>query len=174
MVGFPGGSDSKESACNAGDPGFDPWVGRWQPTPVFLPGESCGQRSLEGYSPWGLKGSDTTEQLTHLHSLKAGSCLWGGRRTQPRSFLLTCPHLGGRLMVTSPEEADRKLWVRGGHCLEVSRAPQELPASRVERAGTSLARPRPWTLSLLPLPSPAPTFLSSPWERLRVPSTCVW
>jgi len=36
----------------------------WQPTPVFLPGEFHGQRSLEGYSPWGHKKSDTTEWLT--------------------------------------------------------------------------------------------------------------
>ena len=35
-----------------------------QPTPVFLPGEFHGQRSLEGYSPWGHKDLDTTEQLT--------------------------------------------------------------------------------------------------------------
>ena len=57
----------KKSACNAGDPGFDLWVGKipwsrkWQPTPVFSPGESHGQRSLEGYSPWGRKESDMTE-----------------------------------------------------------------------------------------------------------------
>ena len=49
---------------------FNPWVGKipWRreklPTPVFLPGESHGQRSLAGYSPWGLKESDTTEPLT--------------------------------------------------------------------------------------------------------------
>ena len=36
----------------------------WLLTPVFLPGESHGQRSLAGYSPWGHKESDTTEQLT--------------------------------------------------------------------------------------------------------------
>ena len=41
--------------------GFDPWVGKiswgreWQSTPVFLPGESYGQRSLVGYSPWARK-----------------------------------------------------------------------------------------------------------------------
>ena len=52
--GFPGGSDSKESACTAGDPGSIPGLGRapgegnGYPTPVFLPGESHGQRS---YSP---------------------------------------------------------------------------------------------------------------------------
>ena len=33
----------------------------WQPTPVFLPGESRGQRSLVGYSPWGRRESDLTE-----------------------------------------------------------------------------------------------------------------
>ena len=38
-----------------------PWRRAWQPTPVFSPGESHGQRSLEGFSPWSLKESDTTE-----------------------------------------------------------------------------------------------------------------
>ena len=41
------------------------WRKKWQPTPVFLPGESHGQRSLAGYSPRGCKESDTTERLTH-------------------------------------------------------------------------------------------------------------
>ena len=55
-------------------PGFDPWVGnipwrrKWQPTPVFLPGESQGQRSLVGYIPWGCKESATTKKL-HFHFL---------------------------------------------------------------------------------------------------------
>ena len=59
IMGFPGGSDGKESTCNAGDPGLIHGSGRpsqrrkWQPTPVLLPGISHGQRSLEGYSPWG-------------------------------------------------------------------------------------------------------------------------
>ena len=56
----------KESACNAGDLGSvpgqeDPLEKEWQPTPVFLPGESHGQRRLVGYSPWGHKESDKTE-----------------------------------------------------------------------------------------------------------------
>ena len=42
----------------------DPLEEAWQPTPVFLPGESPGQRSLAGYSPRGHKESDTTEQLS--------------------------------------------------------------------------------------------------------------
>ena len=47
----------------------DPWRREWQPTPVFLPGESHGQRSLAGYSPWGRRESDRTEQLTLSLSL---------------------------------------------------------------------------------------------------------
>ena len=43
-----------------------PWRRKWQPTPEFFPGESHGQRSLEGYSSWGHKESDTTEGLTHM------------------------------------------------------------------------------------------------------------
>ena len=52
--GVPGGSDGKESTCNVGHPGSIPGLGRFpgegtgNPTPVFLPGESLGQRSLMG------------------------------------------------------------------------------------------------------------------------------
>ena len=57
-----------------GRPGFSPWVGKiprrraWQPTPVFLPGKFHGQRSLEGYSPRGLKrvGHDWATKHTYL------------------------------------------------------------------------------------------------------------
>ena len=61
VLGFSGGSGGEESACNAGDPGLIPGLGRfpeegkWQHTPVFLPGKSHGQRSLVDYSPWGHK-----------------------------------------------------------------------------------------------------------------------
>ena len=44
-------------------------------TPVFFPGKSHRQRSLAGYSPWGHKESDTTEQLTHAHLLIANTSL---------------------------------------------------------------------------------------------------
>ena len=56
-------------------PGFDPWVGKvpwrrkWKATPVFLPAEFHGQRSLVGYSQWGYKKSDRTEQVTHKETL---------------------------------------------------------------------------------------------------------
>ena len=42
----------------------DAWRREWQATPIFLPGESHGQRSLAGYNPQGCKESDVTEQLT--------------------------------------------------------------------------------------------------------------
>ena len=41
------------------------WRREWQPTPVFLPGESHGQRSLAGHGPWGGRESDTTEVTEH-------------------------------------------------------------------------------------------------------------
>ena len=61
FMGFPHSSVGKESTCDTGDPGSIPGLGRspgegnGNPLPVFLPGESHGQRSLAGYSPWGHK-----------------------------------------------------------------------------------------------------------------------
>ena len=73
LRGFPGGfTTSKEPACQCRGRkrwGFDPWVGKiswrkaWQPTPLFLPREPDGQRSLADCSPWGHKESDMTEWL---------------------------------------------------------------------------------------------------------------
>ena len=73
-MGFPDGSDGKESTCNARDPGLIPGLGR-------SPGEgnvnpllssslenSMDRGSLAGYSPWGCKDLDTTERLTHRGS----------------------------------------------------------------------------------------------------------
>ena len=48
---------------------------KWQPTLVFLPGEFHGQRSLAGYSPWGCKESDTTEQLTYTQRVALQCCV---------------------------------------------------------------------------------------------------
>ena len=53
---------------------FDSWVGEipwrraWLPTPIFLPGQSHGQRNLAGYSSWGCKELDTAEWLTHMRT----------------------------------------------------------------------------------------------------------
>ena len=78
--------------------GFNPWIGKmpcrraWQPNPIFLPGESHGQRSLVGYSPWSLKEPDTTERLS-THTLlfglprcqggKESACQYRRRRFDP-------------------------------------------------------------------------------------------
>ena len=70
-MGFPGGANGKELACQFRRHKkleFNPlvrnipWRRAWQPTPVFLPGESGGKRSLVGYSPWGHEESDMTEE----------------------------------------------------------------------------------------------------------------
>ena len=76
---FSGGANGKEPTCQCrrnNRCGFDPWVGKilWsrkrQPTPVFLPGEFHGQRSLMCYSPWGHKESGMTEATYHTHITK--------------------------------------------------------------------------------------------------------
>ena len=76
---FPWWLSGKESTCQYRKCRFDPWVGKipwrreWQPTPVFLPGKSHGQRSLAGYSQWGCKrvrhhlGTKQQQQYTRFH-----------------------------------------------------------------------------------------------------------
>ena len=90
---FPDDASGEESTCQCKRckrHGFNPWVRKiswrkkWQPTPVFLPGESHGWRSLEGYSPWCCQQSDTTEQLnTHTYTHTHTPC---------PSLLLPSPH----------------------------------------------------------------------------------
>ena len=86
--------------------GFNPWVGKipwrrkWQPTPVSLPGKFHGRRSLAGYSPWGHKESDMTEQF-HFHRI-----LVPQPGTEPRPMAVkawspnhwTEPHTGHTLL----------------------------------------------------------------------------
>ena len=68
--------DGKVSAYNVGDPGLIPGWGRssgegnGNPLQYYLPGKSHGWRSLVGYSPWGHKESDMTEQLHTQHTHK--------------------------------------------------------------------------------------------------------
>ena len=72
--GFPGGSDGKKICLQCQRPEFYPWVGKihwrreWLPTPLFLPGEFHGQKSLAAYSPWGHRvGHDwVTNTFTSL------------------------------------------------------------------------------------------------------------
>ena len=79
--GLPRWCSGKESACQcrrSRRSGFNPWVGnvrwrrKWQPTPVFLPGESHGQRSLESHSPKGCKEPDETMHVPIKKKKKRG------------------------------------------------------------------------------------------------------
>ena len=70
FLDFPGGSDSKESTCNAGDLGSilglgrSPGGGHGNPLQYSCLENPHGQRNLAGCSPWGCKGLDTTERLS--------------------------------------------------------------------------------------------------------------
>ena len=70
-----------------------PWRRAWQPIPIFLPGESVGQRSLAGYSPWGRKESGPTEMTEHA-------------RTPAVSFTLGRTTLGERPAEALPASSD--------------------------------------------------------------------
>ena len=84
--GFLGGSDGKESACNAGDLGSISGLGRsaegghGNPLQYSCLENPHGQRTLAGYSPWGHKELDMTEQLSTAHTLKRSeSLMWNVR-----------------------------------------------------------------------------------------------
>ena len=102
-LGLPQWPSGIESACQCRRRKFDPWIGkilwsrRWQPTPVFLPEESCGWRRLAGYSPCGGKDSDTTVQL--------GPC--------------TCTLWVWNWVITSESESGLGIRVKG-QCVKVS------------------------------------------------------
>ena len=74
MQGLHRWLSGKESECQCRRLGFDPWVGKipwrskWQLTQVFLSGESHGQRSLLGYSPWGRRELDMTKVTEHIRT----------------------------------------------------------------------------------------------------------
>ena len=84
-MGLPRWHSGKESACQCrrckrcrSDPwvGKIPWRRKWQHTPLFMPGEFHGQRSLAGYSPWGCKELDTTEYTYTQNSVRNGLSWW--------------------------------------------------------------------------------------------------
>ena len=78
FIVLPRWRSGQESACQFRRHTFDPCVRKipqrrkWQPTPVVLPGKSHGQRSLEGYSPWGHEEADTTEHTPRCTSVREG------------------------------------------------------------------------------------------------------
>ena len=119
---FPGGSDDKASACNAGDqgsiPGSDPWARKipwrrkWQRTPVLLPGESHGGRSLVGYSPWGCKELDMTERL-HFKGLLSVSNMGPQEHCLHPHLPIPCTQRG-RQQPTYHKGSSEIPWCRGG------------------------------------------------------------
>ena len=90
-MGFPGGSDGKESAYNGGDPGSIPWRRKWQPTPVFLPEEFHGQEELGGLLSMGHGRTRLTQlQITDTGwSFRVFVYLW------PITLYLFFSHLTG-------------------------------------------------------------------------------
>ena len=98
--------------------GFNPWVGKMprrrklQPTPVFLPGKSHGQRNLAGYSLWGHKESDTNEWLNnndnllnprirHPQSVLAGSLMNNSRKPKKTKHRVGCKSFkGGEVFIS--------------------------------------------------------------------------
>ena len=95
LKGFPGGASGREPTCQCKRckrPQFDPWVRKipwrraWQPTPVLSPGESHGQRSLAGYSPWGRRVGHGWSEWAHTQILEWNPPGW-------RSPACFCLHL---------------------------------------------------------------------------------
>ena len=85
------------------------WRRNWQPTPVLLPGKSHGQRSLVGYSPWGRKELDMTEQL-HCHfSL---SCIGEGNGNPLQCSCLEDPRDGGAWWAAVYGVAQSQTWLK--------------------------------------------------------------
>ena len=128
---FPGGSDGKSIRLQRGRPKFNPWDGKmpWrrkgQPTLVFLPGKSHGQRSLAGWSPWGHKELDMTEQLHfHFQTMMEVMKIMGPPSKDPVHALLHSVPLILQQATTNPRFSQRLLYTQGqvwvsllwGHC----------------------------------------------------------
>ena len=84
-LGLPWWFSCEESICQSRRCGLDPWVGKipwkrkWQPTPVFSPGKSHGQRRLVGYSPCDCKRvrhNLVTQQQQRESQILVDSCIW--------------------------------------------------------------------------------------------------
>ena len=121
FLGLPWWLNGKESACQCRRHGFNPWVGKipwkrkWQPTWVFLPGKSHGQRSLVGYSPWGHKkvrhDLATKHQQTIRLLINAISFSRGSSWPRSRTWV---SHIAGRfLTIWATREAQLLFYLSG-------------------------------------------------------------
>ena len=88
---------------------FMHWGKKWHPTPVFLPAESQGWRSLVGCSPWGREDSDTTERLHFHFSL---SCIGEGNGTPLQCFCLENPRNRGTWWAAFYGVAQSQTWLK--------------------------------------------------------------
>ena len=152
--------------------GFHPWVGKipWRraqlPTPVFLPGESHGQKSLVGYNPWGHKS------WTSLKQLSTPACIYFFNRLFLAVLDLLC-YVGFSLVMASRsyfslQYADsslrRLLLLPSSGCRALRLQQLWLPGSKVQAQ-------KLWHVGLF-----APQLVRSSWttDRNRVPCTSRW
>ena len=92
------------------------WRRQWHPTPVLLPGKSHGWRSVEGCSPWGCWGSDTTERL-HFHF--SVSCIGEGNGNPLQCFCLENPRDRGAWWAAVygvTQSRTRLKWLSNSNC----------------------------------------------------------
>ena len=125
---------------------FNPWVGKVlrrrkrQPIPVFLPGKSHGQRSLEGYSLWGCKESDATEWLSihscnmpqvsfqHVINIKVNTEVSNRLRHTLRSVLSLLTHVSPALSVLGSDWPRRAQWSHGAEAPSVDGTARQWPS----------------------------------------------
>ena len=125
------------------------WRRQWQPTPVLLPGESHGQKSLVGYSPWNLEESDTTE---HLHFHFSLSCTGEGNGNPLQCSCLENPRDGGACWAAVSGVAQSRTRLKRlsssspapPSCLESLTAPS---ADHIATAQSEESFPIPWLSS---------------------------
>ena len=146
-MGFPGSSDSKEPACNAGElssvPGWGrfPWRRKWPPNPVFLPGQFHGQRSLVDCSPWSRKELDMTEWLSLFQVINNKSCSSLQYSPPILGCQLPCPlpQGSGERTLRGWDQVERKMALSGRG---IAGAEGGVFRGKIRHQGWSQSRPR--------------------------------
>ena len=140
MTGFSGDSDGKESACNAA--AKLSCRRKWQPTPLFLPEKSHGQRSLVGYGPKSRKRSDRTEQLsTHPPRRLTPEAAAGGRQE-------TGQRRGGHCKAKIPPAGQRPFHPEATPSTGLT--PPDTPCLEPDRVGSRIAARCPRRITITP------------------------
>ena len=120
-----------------------PWRRAWQPTPVFVPGDPLGQRSLVGYSVWGCRESDTTERLSraqHCWLYRALTSVQAFLVAETRGYCLAvvCSLLTVGLLLQGADSG-RTGFSRRGSQAQLPRSVQELPRPGIQPGSPVLA-----------------------------------